>query len=666
MHLRLGQEPVVLPEPLAGLVLHLAATRQGHATTGDQGTSPWLLPGGRPGQPISPCQLGERLRQIGIRPGPARSTALFQLATELPAAILARMLGIHIDVAVAWQRVSAGDWMTYAGRRQPQGKPARSCSVTSRNAGPGMNPAGRCPACGSLLPGRDRQRGGRKLRYCSGACKAKDDRTLLRLGSTPIVLPAPLDALVSTLADGRRAPGTSLLDVPSSWLFPGRRPGSPLTEDALGQRLHALGISPRQSRNTALFTLAADVPAAILAKTLGIHIKAAIQWQKISGGDWAAYAADISRRSHAQERAPARRSARGPAARCLEVTFQTCCDLPIAADRHQMHTVEGSAVADGQDLLARRVHPGAAVTLNVIDQLAGDIDVRDSGRQIAGHARAGQHHHPRIDRYLQAGALTPPQQGIDRETDLHECEVGCSLPRRNRAQAGRDPDAKRPAAGERRIPVAPRASSIMARTVSSLVRPPTVGLSPDLGRVHGGAGRQPSEPACTVARRVEPGHRNRGHGRRQPGARRRPWPGRCVGQRVARLGLVPASGSGIRSSISANCRTISDSPRRISAKAPAVRPGNVLVSSTTYVQHSVSRRWYSAVPAAKRSRVASRGRRPGCGGANKARSGRLPTRPSARPARSGSRTVRPAGSIGGLRITTGCRRRISAGTLAGR
>jgi hypothetical protein len=32
---------------------------------------------------------------------------LFQLATELPAALLARMLGIHIDVAVAWQRASA-------------------------------------------------------------------------------------------------------------------------------------------------------------------------------------------------------------------------------------------------------------------------------------------------------------------------------------------------------------------------------------------------------------------------------------------------------------------------------------------------------------------------------------------------------------------------------
>ena len=110
---------------------------------------------------------------------------------------------------------------------------------------------------------------------------------------------------------------------------------------------------------------------------------------------------------------PGKRSARGPAARCLAVTFQACCDFPVAADRHQVHTVEGSAVADGQDLLARRVHPGAAITLDVIDQLAGDVDVRDSGRQLAGHARAGQHHHPRIDRHLHAGALPPPQQGID-------------------------------------------------------------------------------------------------------------------------------------------------------------------------------------------------------------------------------------------------------------
>lgn len=122
IRLRLGREPIVLPEPLAGLVRDLASTRRGHAVIGAPGTSPWLFPGGQPGRPISPFQLTKRLRDLGLNPAQSRSTALFELATELPAAILARMLGIHISVAAAWQRASAGDWTTYAAvvsRRQP-------------------------------------------------------------------------------------------------------------------------------------------------------------------------------------------------------------------------------------------------------------------------------------------------------------------------------------------------------------------------------------------------------------------------------------------------------------------------------------------------------------------------------------------------------------------
>jgi hypothetical protein len=45
-----------------------------------------------------------------------------ELAAELPAALLARVLGIHISVAVAWQRASSGDWTGYAAdvsRRNP-------------------------------------------------------------------------------------------------------------------------------------------------------------------------------------------------------------------------------------------------------------------------------------------------------------------------------------------------------------------------------------------------------------------------------------------------------------------------------------------------------------------------------------------------------------------
>ncbi|MFD7105299.1 hypothetical protein [Streptomyces celluloflavus] len=60
--------------------------------------------------------MGERLRKLGIRLAEARSTALFQLTTELPAAALARTLGIDITVTVAvkWQRAAAGDWGAYA------------------------------------------------------------------------------------------------------------------------------------------------------------------------------------------------------------------------------------------------------------------------------------------------------------------------------------------------------------------------------------------------------------------------------------------------------------------------------------------------------------------------------------------------------------------------
>ncbi|MFF8988826.1 hypothetical protein ACF09H_02410 [Streptomyces sp. NPDC014983] len=92
----------------------VTANRKGHATIGALASSPCLFPGGQPGRPISITQLTQRLNNLGIRPNQARSTALFQLATEIPAAILARTLGIHTDVAVAWQRLSAGDWATYA------------------------------------------------------------------------------------------------------------------------------------------------------------------------------------------------------------------------------------------------------------------------------------------------------------------------------------------------------------------------------------------------------------------------------------------------------------------------------------------------------------------------------------------------------------------------
>ncbi|MGW2255780.1 hypothetical protein ACWCXH_37385 [Kitasatospora sp. NPDC001660] len=123
--IQLGTSPTVLPEPLAALVLDLIATRRPYTVIGHAGQTPWLFPGQRPGQHISADRLGLRLIAVGIQPGQARSTALFALAEEVPAAILARMLGIHIQVAVQWQKASAGDWAAYAAdvsRRVPENR----------------------------------------------------------------------------------------------------------------------------------------------------------------------------------------------------------------------------------------------------------------------------------------------------------------------------------------------------------------------------------------------------------------------------------------------------------------------------------------------------------------------------------------------------------------
>jgi hypothetical protein len=110
---RFGDTPITLPEPLTDLARQQVALRRGHPVL-VPAPSPWLFPGRQPSRPISASAMGQRLRRLGIEPATARSTALFHLATELPAALLARVLGLHISVAVQWQRASAGDWGAYA------------------------------------------------------------------------------------------------------------------------------------------------------------------------------------------------------------------------------------------------------------------------------------------------------------------------------------------------------------------------------------------------------------------------------------------------------------------------------------------------------------------------------------------------------------------------
>jgi hypothetical protein len=72
-------------------------------------------------------QLTNRLNRHGINARPARNGALAGLAADIPAAILADLLGMHINTAVRWVTHARRDWIDYlAARTAEHGKPIRN------------------------------------------------------------------------------------------------------------------------------------------------------------------------------------------------------------------------------------------------------------------------------------------------------------------------------------------------------------------------------------------------------------------------------------------------------------------------------------------------------------------------------------------------------------
>jgi len=75
------------------------------------------------------------------------------------------------------------------------------------------------------------------------------------------------------------------------WLFPGRVPGQPIDGHSLTNLLNRHGVAVRPARNGALAALAADLPAAILADLLGLHVNTAVRWVTYARRDWTDYLA---------------------------------------------------------------------------------------------------------------------------------------------------------------------------------------------------------------------------------------------------------------------------------------------------------------------------------------------------------------------------------------
>lgn len=132
-----------------------------------------------------------------------------------------------------------------------------------------------------------------------------DDTVLVRFADHAVAIPEPLAALITTFAttsSSRRSHIGIGATTTSTWLFPGHHPGCPITPSRLGDRLTPLGIDARAGRRAALLQLASQLPAPVIADTLGITATTATDWVQAAGGDWANYAAQTSRRQFARAR----------------------------------------------------------------------------------------------------------------------------------------------------------------------------------------------------------------------------------------------------------------------------------------------------------------------------------------------------------------------------
>jgi hypothetical protein len=119
---------------------------------------------------------------------------------------------------------------------------------------------------------------------------ADGGRVLVRFDNVPVEMPQLLDQL---LRDHLSQPGgPSTLARDGGWLFPGRIPATPLTTENIRGELVAHDIHPGRSRNAAMFALAGQVPAPVLADLIGIAPKTAVKWAALAARDWSQYTAD--------------------------------------------------------------------------------------------------------------------------------------------------------------------------------------------------------------------------------------------------------------------------------------------------------------------------------------------------------------------------------------
>ena len=111
---RLGRHDVPVPGPLANAVFQLVGDGRSLPRRRFPARHRLAVPRAPARPPHHRSRLGERLRSIGIYAQTGRRAALLDLAAQLPAAVLADLLGLHETTAAKWMRQERSSWTRYA------------------------------------------------------------------------------------------------------------------------------------------------------------------------------------------------------------------------------------------------------------------------------------------------------------------------------------------------------------------------------------------------------------------------------------------------------------------------------------------------------------------------------------------------------------------------
>ena len=117
-------------EILAELLAQLPYRRRRWTLPEPDTSSRLLFPGRTPTRPVDAGIFANRLKRHGINIRGGRNTALIRLASELPAAVLADLLGVDIATATRWAKYAKRDWHTYIAERRTGPESSNSTTLT--------------------------------------------------------------------------------------------------------------------------------------------------------------------------------------------------------------------------------------------------------------------------------------------------------------------------------------------------------------------------------------------------------------------------------------------------------------------------------------------------------------------------------------------------------